>query len=68
MLSLYEWLSARGNVYLLSDSLTMEQVYKLKPTCVVSYNYIHTIQDDVIEYMNVRITVNVITLELCIAC
>lgn len=54
-LPLYEWLSHTENVYLLSDCLQLKQVVELQPALIVSYNYMHIITDDIIEYMNGKI-------------
>lgn len=50
-LELYNWLSIRCSTTLYQGKLEMEQLYKIRPEIIVSYNYKYLISKDVIEYM-----------------
>lgn len=50
-LELYEWLAEREEVVLFCEPLTIDYVEKVNPDWIVSYNYVHLINKDVIDYM-----------------
>lgn len=52
---LYTWLSGQCEVSLCSDRVSIEQLKRLRPDLLLSYNYKYKIQDDVIAFMEGRI-------------
>lgn len=50
-LELYEWLKKRYVVHLYSERLFLQQVQKLCPDFIVSYNYRYFIDEKIIQYM-----------------
>lgn len=50
-LPLYEWLAERVPLELISEKLYLQQLELLEPSLIISYNYIHMISRDVIDYM-----------------
>lgn len=50
-IDLYNWLKEREEVVLYSEPLSVEFVKQIKPQWILSYNYVHFIKEDVIDYM-----------------
>ncbi len=50
-LELYEWLEKCCVIYLYSERLFLQQVQKLRPYFIISFNYKYFIDEDVIQYM-----------------
>lgn len=48
---LFSWISVRTEAYLLSEVLSVEQLARLKPDLIISYNYSHIIKEDIIDFM-----------------
>lgn len=53
---LQNWLIGKGNdVRLISEPITIDMVKSFNPSIVISYNYVHIVREDVIEYLGDRI-------------
>lgn len=54
--SLYSWICDKGySVKLVSEPITLDMVKTFEPDMVISYNYVHIVKEDVIDYMGDRI-------------
>ena len=51
-LPLFRWISRRCEAEILSDRLTVERLSYVRPDIVVSYNYVHLVSRQCIEYVN----------------
>lgn len=52
-IGLFEWIKVKqDNINLYSSKIFIEQIVNMKPDIIISYNYIHIIPEDVIEFMN----------------
>lgn len=51
-LILYDWLASQLDVLLYSECISIDVITNYKPRLIVSYNYSHIINEDVIEYMD----------------
>lgn len=50
---IYKWLQEKDrNIYRFTNKVTLEMVQELDPSFLISFNYIHMIPKDVIDYMN----------------
>lgn len=50
-LGLYQWLNERCRTEMYSGRITLEQIQKINPVLVVSYNYSYIISQPVIDFM-----------------
>lgn len=54
-LGLYYWLEKKTSVIVFSDPISIEDINRLKPNLIVSYNYMHIVPDEVIRVMKKKI-------------
>ncbi len=52
---LSDWLALQCEVVLIQDKISLDDVKKINPDLVVSFNYVYLIKQDVIDQMNGRI-------------
>lgn len=48
---LFKWLKERCKINIYSDRINLEQIIKLQPELIISYNYKYIIKADIIDYM-----------------
>ena len=57
-LPLYEWIKESNKVYLYSEPMTLKKIQDLNPNMVISYNYNHIISEDILNYLNGKVIIN----------